>query len=519
MDFLDDNHWSSNKQLTQENGVEEITANKWHTAENGNNNENNTVDATGTITDAATGELWGSVGLNQDHANEGNLNDITPVYEEEHDGNEQPLERSTEEEEDDDTDYTLSKQQWYLDLRNSYNPLSPDSIIVEQLPELSGNFLFKHVNYKITTKDLDSTSTSNTAIRRYSDFLWLRDTLIKRYPFRLIPELPPKFIKFTQNYNNSKSLERRKNGLSIFINLLIKHPVLSKDEYVEIFLTIPIELTNWIKSTILNFNDEFTDLKISQDFKKIWFNNNDILNQWNTADINLNIVIEIWFKILLFIENDQTLLKNTIIEKNLLFSTLLDNLSKKLNTIYPDDNESNKDSIDKINSNLLSIKDSIVTISNNIDNNEFDNYSQNILPNLKKFIILLKSFKNIFNRYRIIGKNDIIKLKKRIEINQQKILNSNNNNNQDFLQQKDKELLQSFIERDKKLITDQSNKAWLIRKCILEEFIIFQETQNLMIESILNWMKFKYHFHNMKNTSLENLLNSLNLLKENGNIL
>lgn len=107
----------------------------------------------------------------------------------------------------------------------SFNPLSlknsADGIVVKvrEIPEKEG-LVFKHTNYLIShtlkfsseyfiPSDSNSKSTGQEqrnktnnnetkVIRRYSDFAWLVEALWKKYPFRLIPELPPK--KFACKY-------------------------------------------------------------------------------------------------------------------------------------------------------------------------------------------------------------------------------------------------------------------------------------------------------------------------------
>lgn len=67
--------------------------------------------------------------------------------------------------------------QWFLDL---------DLVKVTTAPEKEG-FIFKHVNYVV-----ESQQRNSKVLRRYSDFYWLWETLLKRYPMRVIPNLPPK---------------------------------------------------------------------------------------------------------------------------------------------------------------------------------------------------------------------------------------------------------------------------------------------------------------------------------------
>lgn len=87
--------------------------------------------------------------------------------------------------------------QWFLDL---------DLIAVTLAPEKEG-FIFKHVNYIV-----ESQQRSSKVLRRYSDFYWLWEVLLKRYPMRVIPNLPPKKI----------SGSKCDSGVCVVINKFIK---------------------------------------------------------------------------------------------------------------------------------------------------------------------------------------------------------------------------------------------------------------------------------------------------------
>lgn len=64
-----------------------------------------------------------------------------------------------------------------------------ESVSITMLPEKEGMFMFQHRNYEVK-----SVRRGSNVIRRYSDFVWLLDCLQKRYPFRLLPLLPPKRV-------------------------------------------------------------------------------------------------------------------------------------------------------------------------------------------------------------------------------------------------------------------------------------------------------------------------------------
>lgn len=133
-----------------------------------------------------------------------------------------------------ETDKKISSAEWFSNL---------DTITVT-VAEKEG-FLFPHVNYWV-----QSSHRQTSVRRRYSDFYWFWETLMKRYPFRVVPFLPPKrfsgskyYILFIFNIftnvlvEDDTFIEQRCQGLSRFINCVVRHPVLKSDEVVSIFLT------------------------------------------------------------------------------------------------------------------------------------------------------------------------------------------------------------------------------------------------------------------------------------------
>ena len=70
--------------------------------------------------------------------------------------------------------------------------------------------------------------------RRYSDFIWLRNTLKKFYPTQIIPPIPnKKAAKRTVRH-----IEKRMRILTFFLNDLVQLPSIFNSKYVEGFLSI-----------------------------------------------------------------------------------------------------------------------------------------------------------------------------------------------------------------------------------------------------------------------------------------
>lgn len=64
--------------------------------------------------------------------------------------------------------------------------MNSETINVTLQTEKEG-FILKHTVYVV-----ESPSRSSKVSRRYSDFWWLMETFHKKYPFRLLPSVPPK---------------------------------------------------------------------------------------------------------------------------------------------------------------------------------------------------------------------------------------------------------------------------------------------------------------------------------------
>lgn len=85
---------------------------------------------------------------------------------------------------------------YVADIRERFSPVIGlgELVSIKEVPEKEG-LLFKHINYVITHEinlGTHSARGPKKVVRRYSDFAWLLEFLLNKYPFRVIPGLPPK---------------------------------------------------------------------------------------------------------------------------------------------------------------------------------------------------------------------------------------------------------------------------------------------------------------------------------------
>ena len=72
--------------------------------------------------------------------------------------------------------------------------------------------------------------------RRFSDFEWLYQTLITKFPGYIIPELPEKNFLASMNFEKSEFIEARRKDLEDFVMKLLEHKHLRNVEELKAFI-------------------------------------------------------------------------------------------------------------------------------------------------------------------------------------------------------------------------------------------------------------------------------------------
>ncbi|XP_054282836.1 sorting nexin-8-like [Macrosteles quadrilineatus] len=133
-----------------------------------------------------------------------------------------------------------------------------DTIDIELVPEKKGLFI-KHVEYLVSSKRFDSRVN-----RRYNDFIALYEVLLNRFPYRLIPKLPPKRMIVGASASmllgaaDTQFIEERRRSLTRWLTLVARHPTISTDPILHYFLTAPVDdLQFKIRETFRRMPDEF----------------------------------------------------------------------------------------------------------------------------------------------------------------------------------------------------------------------------------------------------------------------
>ncbi|KAJ2083490.1 Sorting nexin mvp1 [Coemansia sp. RSA 988] len=124
----------------------------------------------------------------------------------------------------------MEAMQWQLDM---------EDVSIKEAAE-KGGIVFKHTNYEVSTR-----SFSSMVVRRYNDFFWISNYLIKRYPYRMHPNIPPKGFP-----------DNRIKGLTRFSSAILRTPFLRRDALVIQFFTNTDEFSHVVKVGNLDMDAE-----------------------------------------------------------------------------------------------------------------------------------------------------------------------------------------------------------------------------------------------------------------------
>ncbi|XP_036913830.1 sorting nexin-8 isoform X2 [Sturnira hondurensis] len=132
--------------------------------------------------------------------------------------------------------------------------LARDSVQVELIPEKKGLFL-KHVEYEVSSQRFKS-----SVYRRYNDFVVFHELLLQKFPYRMVPALPPKRMLGADR----QFIEARRRALKRFTNLVARHPPFSEDVVLKLFLSFSgPDVQGRLKEAAQCGGDEFLTCKLA----------------------------------------------------------------------------------------------------------------------------------------------------------------------------------------------------------------------------------------------------------------
>lgn len=136
---------------------------------------------------------------------------------------------------------------------SSQSPRSPSSqpylSVSVTDPVKLGNGVQAYISYRVITKTNfpEYQGPEKIVIRRYSDFVWLRDRLFEKYKGIFIHPLPEKSAVEKFRFS-AEFIEMRRQGLDLFVNRIASHPELQQSEDLKTFLQADEETMERLRS-------------------------------------------------------------------------------------------------------------------------------------------------------------------------------------------------------------------------------------------------------------------------------
>lgn len=264
------------------------------------------------------------------------------------------------------------------------------------------------------------------------------------------------------------------------------------------FLSVPTDLASWRRQARVDYSLEFKGQKILSSFvNSIWPTlGPQFLQDWATAEKAVPRLIDAWTKMVVLVERYEKR-QQQIAFDNSKFVEAITRFTDANNGVFPHKDATNAVAAQNQH-DTLAINDSLAGVAAFFTKTSTvlvdESYSINtlVLEKFKNFLDCLYSLQELFERAKRLSVNTIPQLQQRIQESQLKY----DKLNTDGVDVKGSEIhkLRQAIINDKQEMFQQLNKDWLIKSCCLEEFVMFQETQFLVLEAWAEWCRGRFQF-------------------------
>ncbi|KEZ45258.1 hypothetical protein SAPIO_CDS2046 [Scedosporium apiospermum] len=340
-----------------------------------------------------------------------------------------------------------------------------ETVLVTLMPEKEGIFLFQHHNYEVS-----SSRRGSKVVRRYSDFVWLLECLHKRYPFRALPPLPPKRVAVNGNHlsNDRAFMEKRRRGLARFLNALVRHPILSQEQLVVMFLTVPTELAVWRKQATISVQEEFDGRSLPPGLEdSVPLTIEDLFSR-SRAGIKRS--AELYIGICSIMDRLVKRTEGVAADHGRLALSLASLTEATADTYATDTAE-----VALINDGLMAMGKHLRTGQSLLED-ESRAWEAGVLEDLKRQRDGLMSMRDMFDRRDRLDRDNIPYLEKRITANEAKLATLRAKP-EGMVKPGELEKVAESIIKDKESIVRQHNRSVFVRECIRDELRYFQASQ------------------------------------------
>ncbi|KAL8403484.1 hypothetical protein RB594_008659 [Gaeumannomyces avenae] len=372
-----------------------------------------------------------------------------------------------------------------------------EKVLVSLMPEKEGIFMFQHHNYEVS-----SVRRASKVIRRYSDFVWLLDCLHKRYPFRVLPLLPPKRVAVNGNHlsNDGAFIEKRRRGLGRFLNAIVRHPVIGQEQLVVMFLTVPTELSVWRKQATISVQDEFAGRSLPQGLEESLSPQLEDLFSRTRAGVRRS--AELYIGVCAVMDR---LVKRTegVAADHARIALSLMSLTEISGDCYATDTND----VPLLNDGLVAMSKHLRTAQSLMED-ESRAWDAGVLEDLKRQRDALVALRDMFDRRERLDRDNIPALERRIQANETKLANLRSKP-EGMVKPGEIEKVVEAIIKDKESIVNQHNRSVFAKECLRDELIYFQNSQYHVTRWNQDWAQERVKYSEMLADNWRRLLDGL----------
>ncbi|ORY05408.1 hypothetical protein K493DRAFT_310955, partial [Basidiobolus meristosporus CBS 931.73] len=359
--------------------------------------------------------------------------------------------------------------------------LDDKDLISVQISLQKGGVIFKHVNYILESKQHLSSVT-----RRYKDFWWLLEILTKRYPSRMLPTLPPKKIGGDKTF-----LERRRKGLSRFINFIARHPVLKNDNITVAFLTEPTSMEAYRKLNTVDVEEEFSKIEVTDQIKAAV--PHDLEEKLRKLRERLDASVEYY--------TNQCLLMERIAKRQEGSSEDMEHYSRILVALGESPcHDSGCLECPQIISGLNTVADSFIRVSA-IMKEAVDSSVSGVVDHLRRQKEIVLAFKELLDRKEKLISSGTETLASRIKANQGKIDQLRGSNGPT----KEIQRLTEVVSQDRKELHDAKERDIFIQYCLWRELQFYHQNTTFVTKLYQQYVTDQIRFTTVLNQAWKDL--------------
>ncbi|KAF4775229.1 sorting nexin mvp-1 [Colletotrichum scovillei] len=372
-----------------------------------------------------------------------------------------------------------------------------ENVVITLMPEKEGLFMFQHHNYEVA-----SVRRGSKVIRRYSDFVWLLDCLHKRYPFRALPLLPPKRVAVNGNHfsNDGAFIEKRRRGLGRFLNALVRHPILSQEQLIIMFLTVPTELAVWRKQATISVQDEFSGRALPPNLEDSLPPTLEAMFDKTRSGIRRS--AELYINICNVMDRLVKRSEGVAADHARIAMSLTSLTETSADTYASDTND-----VPLLNDGLTSMSRHLRTCQTLLED-ESKAWEEGVLEDLKRQRDALVSIRDLFDRRERLDKDNIPYLERRIQTNETKLASLRSKPDGMVKPGEIEKVVESIL-KDKESIVNQHNRSIFVKECIRDELIYFQTTQFHVSRWNQDWAQERVKYSEMLADNWRRLLDEL----------